>query len=330
MLKYVRVSIGTAAVLGLVRMQLATAPTTAYLMLYNEKKCVGNCVFCPQARESKARGDALSRIFWPRYEMEEFEKVFTSASRSSKFGRICIQTINYPGFFDDLTGLIKRLQHVNIPISVAVHPLSASQMQELKNLKVNRIGIPLDAANEMLFNQIKGKDVKGPYIWKKHLEALSTAQTIFGKDNVSTHLIVGLGETEADSVIFLQKAIDAGILPALFSFTPIKGTKFENNPRPSINHYRKIQLARYLLIKKISCRDNFKFDEEGRITDWGIPFDQIKEILKEGVPFITSGCPSCNRPYYNERPGETLYNYPRSLTEEEISDIIELFEENTK
>ena len=39
--------------------------------------------------------------------------------------------------------------------------------------------------------------------------------------------------------------------------------------------------------------------------------------------FETSGCPGCNRPYYNERPGGMLYNYPRPLTAAEAAREIE-------
>jgi len=45
----------------------------------------------------------------------------------------------------------------------------------------------------------------------------------------------------------------------------------------------------------------------------------VDELQKKrgGEPFQTSGCTGCNRPYYNETPGEELYNYPKPLTTEE-------------
>jgi biotin synthase-related radical SAM superfamily protein len=45
----------------------------------------------------------------------------------------------------------------------------------------------------------------------------------------------------------------------------------------------------------------------------------LAETLADGVAFQTSGCPDCNRPFYNERPGGPLYNYPRPLTPAEVS-----------
>jgi biotin synthase-related radical SAM superfamily protein len=36
------------------------------------------------------------------------------------------------------------------------------------------------------------------------------------------------------------------------------------------------------------------------------------------LPFLTSGCADCNRPFYNEKPSGPIYNYPRKLTTQEI------------
>jgi biotin synthase len=64
-----------------------------------------------------------------------------------------------------------------------------------------------------------------------------------------------------------------------------------------------------------------RFDDEGRLTDFGVNRQTLIEILQTGEPFLTSGCPDCNRPYYNEKPSGPIYNYPRNLTEEDLSKI---------
>jgi len=327
--EYIRVSVGTAAVLGLRQMQMDAIPTTAYLMLYTEKKCFGNCGFCPQARESEARSDALSRIFWPKFELSELKRAFEKLEVSKQFKRICVQAINYVGFFDDLAGIVKTLNGLQIPISVSVHPLTEQQMKNLRELGVNRIGIPFDTATQEIFYKVKGKGAKGPYKWEKYLESIEKARSIFGSNNVSTHLIIGLGETDYEAIKFMQDSIDSQVLVALFTFTPIKGTTFEANSRPNLFKYRKMQLARYLLLNKISHLNKFTFNEAGNLVSFGLEKEKIDDIIRSGMPFLTSGCPGCNRPYYNERPGETLYNYPRSLSSEEIDKIIDLFGENT-
>ncbi len=325
--EYIRVSVGTAAVLGLRQMQMDAIPTTAYLMLYTEDKCLGNCGFCPQARESEARSDALSRIFWPSFELSELKRAFEKLEVSKKFKRICVQAINYVGFFDDLTGIIESLNNFKIPVSVSVQPITELQMKRLHELGVSRIGIPFDAATPEIFLRVKGKAAKGPYKWEKNLESIKIAQTIFGTHNVSTHLIIGLGETDYEAIKFMQESIDSQVLVALFTFTPIKGTAFESDSRPTLLKYRKMQLARYLLTHKISQLYQFSFDETGKLVSYGLERKKIDDIIRSGLPFMTSGCSGCNRPYYNERPGEILFNYPRPLSSEEINEILDHFGE---
>jgi biotin synthase len=63
------------------------------------------------------------------------------------------------------------------------------------------------------------------------------------------------------------------------------------------------------------------FDLEGRITDFGVPSLLLKNVVESGIAFQTSGCPGCNRPYYNESPGGPLYNYPRKLKQNELTEV---------
>jgi biotin synthase len=198
-------------------------------------------------------------------------------------------------------------------------------MKKLAKAGVERIGIPIDAANEEIFDRIKGKQAKGPYAWNKQFEALDSAVQIFGKGNVSTHLIVGLGETEKDMVSAIQRCMDMNVYPGLFAFTPVAGTALESSTAPLFSQYRHIQLARHLIVQKKSRFDNMLFSGEGRIIDFGVSADELHKVIWTGIPFVTSGCPDCNRPYYNEKPGGPLYNFPLMPTESELKEIEKVF-----
>ena len=63
------------------------------------------------------------------------------------------------------------------------------------------------------------------------------------------------------------------------------------------------------------------FDVNGKIISYGVPQEAIEHIIESGAPFRTSGCPDCNRPYYNEKPSGPIYNYPKALNKEEIKKI---------
>jgi biotin synthase len=315
--KKIRASIGTAAALGLTKQRMDVLPTTAYLMLYTEDRCIGNCAFCPQARESTADKNLLSRILWPVYPLE---KIFEAleGDENNKIERICLQVINYPGFFEDVKAIINEINtRVEIPISLDTSPLNENELRELHELGLERIGIPIDAATEELFNKIKGREALGPYTWQKHLESLKNAVKIFGQGNVMSNIILGLGETEEEAITTVQELADMNVPAVLFAFTPIAGTKLREKKQPDLSYYRRAQVARALILDKKARIENMRFTN-GKLTDFGLNKIHLMEFLKDGVVFQTTGCPGCNRPYYNERPSGPLYNYPRPLTPDEV------------
>jgi len=320
----IRVSLGSAIVLGLLRGKLDAIPTTAYLLTYRRGKCNANCGFCPQARGSRGRVDMLSRVSWPIFPTMYVLDGIERAVKDCQIRRVCLQALNYPEVFRHLLALVKAIySRVKVSVSISCQPLNRENMRRLAEVGVERIGIPLDAATEELFNKVKGRHVGGPYIWEEQFELLSEAVEIFGKGKVSTHLIVGLGETEKEMVETIQRCVDMGVLPALFAFTPIPGTALENNSQPSVPAYRRVQLARHLIFHGIVRNEDVSLDGKDRINDFGVDKEGLMRIVQTGEPFLTSGCPNCNRPYYNEKPSGPIYNYPRPLAKKETGQILQ-------
>jgi biotin synthase-related radical SAM superfamily protein len=314
----IRVSSGSAIVLKLLKGKLDAMPTTAYLLTYRRDRCNANCGFCPQARGSRARADMLSRVSWPVFPTMNVLNGIERAIKDGKIRRVCLQALNYPEVFTDLLAFVKAIYlRVKVSVSISCQPLNRENMRQLAEAGVERIGIPLDAATEELFSKVKGRLVGGPYVWDEQFRLLSEAVHIFGKGEVSTHLIVGLGETEKEMVETIQKCVGMGVLPALFAFTPISGTALENNAQPSVPAYRRVQLARHLIFHGIARYEDMRFDEKNCVRDFGASKEVLTGIIQTGEPFLTSGCPNCNRPYYNEKPSGPIYNYPRPLTNEE-------------
>jgi biotin synthase-related radical SAM superfamily protein len=320
--KKIRVSLGSAIVLDLLSGKLDAAPTTAYLMTYRKGKCFANCGFCPQARESHSRADMLSRVSWPAFPTERVLNGIEKAVKYDETKRVCIQALNYPEVFTDLIALTRAIhQKVNVPISISCQPLNSENIRKLAEAGAERIGISLDAATEEVFDKVKGLSAGGPYCWEKQFKLLGEAVQIFGKGKISTHLIVGLGETEREMVEIIQRCVDMSVLPALFAFTPISGTALGNNAQPPIQKYRRIQIARHLIVHEIARCEDMRFDEEGCISDFSVDEQTLLQIIQTGEPFPTSGCPNCNRPYYNEKPSGPIYNYPKGISKKELSEI---------
>ncbi len=315
----VRLSIGTAVQLGFESGPRDPDFTTAFLMTYQDGKCEANCAFCPQARDSSASSDRLSRISWPEFDVDS---IIENWPPPSQFRRICIQTICYTSVVDDVEDLVGRIRQITkLPISIAIHPVSKAELKRLKDAGVSNIGIALDASTSDLFAKIKGEQRDSLYRWEKHKQALQDALSIFGKGKVTTHLIVGLGESEFEAAKFIIQMYQEGVTVGLFAFTNIRGTSLQDHPTPNLEAYRRIQAVRHLVSKGELELHQIVENDDGSIS---ITVDSsfLRQALSSGDAFCVTGCKGCNRPFYNERPRGPMYNFPRKLTHEEIQKAI--------
>ena len=82
-----------------------------------------------------------------------------------------------------------------------------------------------------------------------------------------------------------------------------------------------MQLARFLIVRRIGRVDRMFFDDQAKIVNFGVTKEELEDAVLSGEPFLTSGCPDCNRPFYNEKPSGPLYNYPKKLTCEELESL---------
>jgi len=301
----IRVSYGTALVLGLKNGTQDAPPTTAYLLW--DSGCHGACSFCPRAN-GNLESQRLSRITWPEFSTSVVIEALDRQPRP--FERVCMQT----GWNPDTEGaLIYIAQHfidLKFILSVTIHPSQTNLASRLLELGIDHVGIGLDAAGSDTYELHKKRSHAADY---PHLLDLCRAYP----GRVEIHLIAGLGDSEETFLRRMDELMAAGGDIALFSLTPTNGTGCP----PSISSYRRIQAWRWLRRNKFVSLDQAVF-KNGRLADFGIPAHLLKELLSDGLAFRTSGCGACNRPYYNERPGGVMYNYPRSLTREETDKAI--------
>ena len=307
----VKVSAGTEAVLGLRRRPMEAAPTTAYLML-DGGGCAMACAFCAQARDSRARADALSRIVWPAHPFDEVLSALEHPPPELK--RICLQVTLHRGAGERVREILRVLRaSTSLPISAAIRPRDLEELEELLASGVEVVGLGLDCAGERIYRQVKGAG------WNSMRRLVEEGCRRF-PGRVRVHLMVGLGETEEECCAMMQQVYDWGGAVSLFAFTPVRGTRLERHPPPPLGTYRRMQAARYLLERGLARFEQFRFSA-GRLISLGRP--DFPTLLADGEAFRTSGCPGCNRPFYNERPGGTMYNYPRPLRPEEIEQAIQ-------
>ena len=311
----IKVSIGTAIELGIQNGSLDIIPTTAYLMIGD--KCDNKCAFCSQSIESTARKDKLSRVIWPEIDEDILIKSLVDY-KNTNIKRICLQVMGNSEAVNLAKDFTKKLiKSVNMPISVSAKVESEKDIEELLGLGIEKIGLAIDGANDSVYSSVKGGD------FTKRVDFIKKMGKSF-PGRISTHIIVGLGESHEDIFNLYGDMLKNNITVSLFAFTPVKGTKLEKLNQPLVQDYRRVQLMTYL-IKKGYTKEHFNFVNE-ELTGINNIDDETKKEIHKGQPFEISGCKDCNRPYYNERPGKTIYNYSRKL--DEIESEIALLELN--
>jgi biotin synthase len=170
--------------------------------------------------------------------------------------------------------------------------------------------------------------VQSPHSFDKYWEILRAAADIFGPERFGAHLIVGMGESDHDTLTQVQTIRDLGGHSHMFAFFPERGSLMDHLPPVPRPQWRRIQLARYLIDYRDHRVDRMRFDERGQLANFGLPQDEIDEIVKAGVAFRTSGCPgreaadvsACDRPY-GDSPPRDIASYPFRLKRDDIRKV---------
>jgi len=300
------------------------------LLLNYREGCFANCSYCGLAR--KRPGNFAEKSFikeeWPAGKVRDIvERV---REKQERLGRVCISMVTNPRAVADTLQVAAQFRdRVSLPLSVLCAPtvLSETQLKNYRDAGVQMLGVAVDAARPDLFRRYRGTEVRGPHQWDRYWDTIRKGVSLFGKGNVSVHLMVGLGETESDLVHTFERVHDEGAMVHLFSFFAESASALAHLPQPPWNSYLRLQLARWLVEKEISRVGDFAFDRQGRITGFGIEREQLLRIIDERVPFMTSGCPgpdgtlACNRPFGNCLPGVRQWNYPYLPNDEEMAEI---------
>jgi biotin synthase-related radical SAM superfamily protein len=330
---YARISSATAISLGLTKGRLYRGAKNrcANLLVHYPEGCAASCAYCGLAKTRTGSYDQKTFIMvqWPLFSMDAIMEAINNGPEYVR--RTCISMITNGRCARDAIAMTERLiKHTKIPISILISPtvLKVDDLKAMKENGADKIGVAIDLATPELFDMYRGNGVAGPHRWEKYWQTLAHGLEIFGERNVGTHLMVGMGETEQEMVSIMQRSWNIGAVNHLFSFFAEPGSRLETRKQPPWSSYLRVQLSRYLIEEKSVSASTMAFDKDGHIIDFGVPKEDIAEIIRLGIPFMTSGCldddeqVACNRPFGNCLPGEKQWNYPYPPNKEEL-DLIQ-------
>jgi len=327
--EYVQMSTAAALTLGIMsgRMHRCECTRCLNLLLTYPEGCRANCAYCGLARHREAERDYADRNFirvdWPAVPLDMTIDIVARSGERTPFHRMCISMITHPRSDQDTVTVLKkwteRIEPKTLPVSILSNPttMAREDVKRLHQLGADIFTVALDAATPEIFDRTRGRGVQSPHSWRKYWEILMDAREIFGPQKFGAHIIVGMGETEHDVLQLVQKLVDLGGHSHLFCFFPEKGSLMDHLPATPREQWRRVQLARYLIDYRGVRVENMRFDQSGRVIDYGIPESELQTVLGEGIAFRTSGCPgkfrddvsACDRPY-GDSPPSNIASYP--------------------
>ncbi len=137
----------------------------------------------------------------------------------------------------DSTRAIKAA--VDLPVQAQCEPPRDPHWYErLRQSGVDSLGMHLEAATQAVRARIMpGKATIGV---ERYLEAFRQAVPVFGRGQVSTYLLAGLGDTAAEILSLCETLIAIGVHPFVVPFVPITGTPLEGHSPPSAEFMRSV------------------------------------------------------------------------------------------
>lgn len=128
---------------------------------------------------------------------------------------------------------------VDLPIQAQCEPPDTDTwFQTMKDSGIDSLGMHLEAVTPEVRNRIMPG--KASVSIARYMDAFKAAVNVFGRGQVNTYILAGLGDTAEAILTMSNQLIAIGVYPFVVPFVPITGTPLEDNPAPTADFMRSI------------------------------------------------------------------------------------------
>ncbi|ALL70480.1 Biotin synthase-related enzyme (plasmid) [Paraburkholderia caribensis MBA4] len=121
---------------------------------------------------------------------------------------------------------------VDLPIQAQCEPPDTDAwFERMKASGIDTLGMHLEVVTPDVRARVMPGKASVPI--SRYMEAFRAAVAVFGKGQVSTYILAGLGDTAQAILSISRELIDIGVYPFVVPFVPISGTPLEDHPAPS-------------------------------------------------------------------------------------------------
>ncbi|MFP3642565.1 MSMEG_0568 family radical SAM protein [Paraburkholderia sp. SIMBA_054] len=121
---------------------------------------------------------------------------------------------------------------VDLPIQAQCEPPdNDAWFERMKASGIDTLGMHLEVVTPDVRARVMPGKASVPI--SRYMEAFRAAVAVFGKGQVSTYILAGLGDTAEAILSISRELIEIGVYPFVVPFVPISGTPLEDHPAPS-------------------------------------------------------------------------------------------------
>jgi radical SAM protein (TIGR04043 family) len=121
---------------------------------------------------------------------------------------------------------------VELPIQAQCEPPDDDAwFARMREAGVDALGMHLEVVTEPVRQRIMPG--KAQVSLERYFQAFEAAVPVFGRGQVSTYILAGLGDTREEILDICRRLTAIGVYPFVVPFVPISGTPLESHPTPS-------------------------------------------------------------------------------------------------
>ncbi|QHQ34351.1 MSMEG_0568 family radical SAM protein [Algicella marina] len=110
-------------------------------------------------------------------------------------------------------------------------PEDDAWLRRMRDAGIDSLGMHLEVVTPELREAIMPGKAQVPL--SKYFDSFAAAVEVFGRAQVSTYILAGLGDTEEAILEMCEKLVALGVYPFVVPFVPVSGTPMESHPAPS-------------------------------------------------------------------------------------------------
>lgn len=218
---------------------LSHAPDQLFFLLY--KNCTNGCLFCPLTYSFNNSHYSWEKIQNRIIENTSYKIQSVSFTTSCPIGKTQNELVEE---IVDIAVKTRKLLGVDIPLGASLKTPSKDHLLRLKEAGICELRLNLETYNSKIARNLMPKKNLNDILY-----SIEQAVFVFGKEKVSSNIIIGLGESDDDIINGVYRLAEIGALPTLYPYDSIDMINY-NFQRPSAKRIYNLAIEHKKILDK--------------------------------------------------------------------------------